>query len=179
MTKVVYKDSQGIELIGGEYLIFDRSMYSHAAIYVGNGRVIHFSGEPSGGKESAAIREDLLEDVVNGCYFKVYRSPATELERNTVIDRARHEKDNQTKPYKLFSNNCQHFCSRCYGLSGSFGVNTLYNTLWGCLAFFVGSCWVLRKWVKGMGLAFLLVVLLLVALVVVLLYYCLHCLQYM
>lgn len=121
-----FTDSYGTALRGGEYLVYDRFgssllPYSHAAIYIGDGLVIHFNGEPGGNKTDATIKKDTLERAANGQPFRVKKGPRNEEERQEIIDNAHRKLGNSG--YKLYGNNCQNFCSWCYGKGTSDGNN--------------------------------------------------------
>ena len=93
----------------GSHLIVRRLGYVHHGIYVGNHRVIHYSGEPTR-KRDASVRESSLEDFASGGKIMVLAysccdSPAT------VIDRARSRLGE--RDYDLVHNNCEHFATWC------------------------------------------------------------------
>ena len=93
----------------GDHLRVDRVFYWHHGIFTGEGRVIHFSGEPAE-KEDAQIRYDSYEKFaqrgkVEPVEYSRCNSPDETIR---IAEGFLHKKD-----YGLFSNNCEHFCSYC------------------------------------------------------------------
>ena len=94
----------------GEHLITPRTGYTHHGIYVGNGKVIHYSGLANG-LQAGAIEETTLDIFCNGQGFTMrpYRNPL--FTGQVVVDRA-HSRLGEDD-YNLYSNNCEHFCEWC------------------------------------------------------------------
>jgi len=93
----------------GDHLRVNRIFYWHHGIYAGEGRVIHFSGEPAE-KAHAQIRYDSYEKFaqrgkVEPVEYSRCNSPDETIR---IAEGFLHKKD-----YGLFSNNCEHFCSYC------------------------------------------------------------------
>ena len=84
--------------------------YTHHGIDCGDGTVIHFSGEPGGGKKSAIVCVTRLSEFLSGGSLKVreygdrYSAPAT-------VARARSRLGESG--YDLFGRNCEHFAEWC------------------------------------------------------------------
>lgn len=93
----------------GAHLISSRTTYSHHGIYVGNGRVIHYSGWANG-REAGPVEETTLDLFAQGRAYKIKRhsrpAPARE-----IVTRARSRLGESA--YDVFSNNCEHFCNWC------------------------------------------------------------------
>jgi hypothetical protein len=91
------------------HLVAPRLLYSHHGIYVARGRVIHYSGLSSGFR-TGPVEEVSLETFARGGVVRVRRERLL-FGRNEVVRRARARLgENQ---YRLFSNNCKHFCTWC------------------------------------------------------------------
>jgi Lecithin retinol acyltransferase len=101
--------SDGEEPPIAAHLVSPRGMYSHHGIYTGRSRVIHYSGLSSGFR-SGPVEEVSLKAFSRGRAVRV-RSERILSERSEVVRRARTRLgENQ---YRLFSNNCKHFCTWC------------------------------------------------------------------
>ena len=101
------RDRKGSEL--GSHLVVPRIGYSHHGIYVGEGDVIHYSGEPTR-KRHASVRIDRLEVFAAGRPIRVLDyshcdSPAR------VVARARSRLGE--REYDLIQRNCEHFATWC------------------------------------------------------------------
>lgn len=101
----------------GDVVVADRIIYRHYGIYVGNGRVIHFSGEAGHEKDPARARiiETSLVDFIQESPVLVEVSddyPA--FPSDQVVDNAKSRLGE--RGYNLFTNNCEHFANECkYG----------------------------------------------------------------
>jgi hypothetical protein len=82
----------------------------HDGIYLGDGRVVHLTGGPGGGKAGAHVRIDTLAVFAAGRPVTV-KSYSGDRDTNEIIARAmsRLGKGN----YHLIRNNCQHFAHWC------------------------------------------------------------------
>jgi len=91
-------------------------LYAHHGIEVGDGSVVHFSGEPFNGVEPRVCRVPLEEFVEGGTpkvvrYHEELRDPeqvVAEALRFVARDEAGERED-----YRLWRNNCEHFASFC------------------------------------------------------------------
>ncbi|MDX9989707.1 lecithin retinol acyltransferase family protein [Thiothrix unzii] len=94
----------------GSHLVTPRKGYTHHGIYIGNGKVIHYSGLADG-FEAGPVEEATLEKFSNGRGFTVkeYESPV--FSGIAVVERARSRVGESL--YSVFSNNCEHFCLWC------------------------------------------------------------------
>lgn len=93
----------------GAHVAVSRGAYTHHGIYVGRGRVIHYSGE-LGRKAEACICEISLSGFANGGRVYVVRSTAR-YERDEIVRRARSRLGE--RDYSLAANNCEHFARWC------------------------------------------------------------------
>ncbi len=88
-------------------------MYHHHGVYIGNGRVIHFSG--TGSEISAGGRvivEDSIADFAkDGVVMVLNVPPDKRLSLETILARAK-SRLGETD-YNLIDNNCEHFASWC------------------------------------------------------------------
>jgi len=133
-------DSAGETIIKGDMIEFQRGIYSHWGIYVGDGYIIHatdvqsgngsFSGSSSGSSSRSSsgvsrnvdrkVLKQLLTQVVDGCKFYVnnYLDKSHEpFSPDEIVQRAEAEVDTYYD-YSLFTNNCEHFVTLMrYGIS--------------------------------------------------------------
>ncbi len=93
----------------GDHLSAARGLYTHHAIDLGDGRVIHYSGTASE-KQNAEVRLDPYEAFVDGCHVLVVEysnsHSADEVIRRALSRLAEHR-------YDLMFNNCEHFARWC------------------------------------------------------------------
>jgi Lecithin retinol acyltransferase len=93
----------------GAHLITPRRGYLHHGIYVGEGKVVHYSGL-SFGLRRGPVEEVSLARFSRGRGLWV-RPDAPSFDLWEVIDRARSRVGENC--YRLFTNNCEHFCEWC------------------------------------------------------------------
>ena len=88
-------------------------MYYQHVVYIGNGRVIHFSGAGSEiSTKSRVIVEDSIADFVKDGVVMVLNVPSDKrLPLEEIIARAK-SRIGETD-YNLIGNNCEHFASWC------------------------------------------------------------------
>jgi cell wall-associated NlpC family hydrolase len=89
------------------HLVTPRTLYSHHGIYVGGGRVIHYSGLAYG-LRGGPVEVVSLERFARGRSIWV-RHDAPAFDRSQVVERARSRLGEQR--YRLLTNNCRHFCA--------------------------------------------------------------------
>lgn len=94
------------------HLVSSRGLYCHHGIYAGQDRVIHYAGLSSGFRRGP-VEEVSLDTFARGAPVRVRRERLLS-DRNEVLRRARTRLGENE--YRLFSNNCKHFCRWC--LSG-------------------------------------------------------------
>lgn len=114
----------------GSHLISQRvnGIYTHHGIYVGNKKVIEYSGFSEGfnfddilpinDNNRSPISIISLEEFGKGKGFKIKLHPNSKFSKEEIVKRA-YEKLNEKK-YNLFFNNCEQFANYCiYGISSS------------------------------------------------------------
>ncbi|SMQ30379.1 Lecithin retinol acyltransferase [Pseudomonas helmanticensis] len=96
-------------LTAGSHLVSPRKFYVHHGIYLGNGKVAHYSGL-SGSLRAGPIEVTDLKCFANGRSAWVYEDQ-TAFSNDEIVVRARSRIGEAQ--YKIFSNNCEHFCNWC------------------------------------------------------------------
>ncbi|XP_032138939.1 phospholipase A and acyltransferase 4 isoform X2 [Sapajus apella] len=119
------------ELKPGDLIEIFRLGYQHWALYVGDGYVIHLappSEYPRAGPSSAlsvldrnaVVKQERLEDVVEGCNYRVNNSLDREYRPRPiqVIISSAKKKVGQKMEYNIVRRNCEHFVTELrYGKS--------------------------------------------------------------
>ncbi|MET0775028.1 MAG: lecithin retinol acyltransferase family protein [Pseudomonas mandelii] len=109
----------------GAHLVGPRTFYMHHGIYLGGGKVAHYSGFSSSFKPGPVEVID-LESFAHGKPVWMYQEQC-EFASHEIAHRARSRiGENQ---YRIFSNNCEHFCSWC--ISGK-SYSAQVNAYWHC-----------------------------------------------
>jgi Lecithin retinol acyltransferase len=101
--------SNGEEPALAAHLVSSRGLYSHHGIYAGRNRVIHYAGLSSGFRRGP-VEEVSLDTFARGASVRVRRERLL-FDRSEVLRRARARLGENE--YRLFSNNCKHFCRWC------------------------------------------------------------------
>lgn len=96
-------------MASGDHIYVHRLGYTHHGIDVGDGAVIHYTGEV-GQKSNAAVRRTLLTEFANGCEIHVQQYGSCD-ETITTLERATSRLDEAK--YHLFFSNCEHFATWC------------------------------------------------------------------
>jgi hypothetical protein len=94
----------------GAHLISPRLGFVHHGLYVGGGRVVHYSSL-SGRMCFGPVEEVCLERFADTRPVWVRCSGPVRFTRAEVVRRARSRIGEDR--YRLFSNNCEHFCEWC------------------------------------------------------------------
>jgi hypothetical protein len=95
------------------HLVTPRRGYTHHGLYVGGGRVIHYSGF-AGGVRRGTVEEVSLPCFARGHAVRVMPRDSQRFENGEVVRRARSRLGENC--YRLLSNNCEHLCNWClYG----------------------------------------------------------------
>jgi Lecithin retinol acyltransferase len=97
----------------GAHLATSRRGYHHHGVYVGCGRVVHYSGL-SGFWQCGPVEEVSLSRFANGRPVRVVDHVAPHYSPEEIVRRARSRLGESD--YRLLTNNCEHFCNWC--LSG-------------------------------------------------------------
>jgi len=101
----------------GAHLATSRLWYTHHGIYIGSGRVVHYSGL-SRYWRSGPVEEVSLPDFVSGHSVWIVDHAEPTYPARDIVGRARSRVGEHD--YRLLTNNCEHFCNWCViGLSHS------------------------------------------------------------
>jgi Lecithin retinol acyltransferase len=108
----------------GSHVVTPRRGYLHHGIYVGAGRVVHYSGLAYGLRRGP-VEEISLARFGDGRPIQVRAGAApSHFDHCEVVRRARSRVGENS--FRLFSNNCEHFCEWCvYGVHRSYQVEGL------------------------------------------------------
>jgi hypothetical protein len=118
---------QGQEPALGSHLVTRRRGYLHHGIYVGDGRVVHYSGLASG-LHRGPVEEVPMERFTRGQSVWVKFHATSNFDAQEVIERARSRVGEDG--YRLLTNNCEHFCEWCLrGEHRSYQVDALLARL--------------------------------------------------
>jgi len=93
----------------GDHLITPRVGYTHHGVYVGFGKVIHYSGYTGGVKEGVMLTS--LEEFEQGMQARVIRHDFRRYSAKRIVERAYSRLGEDD--YNLLLNNCEHFVSWC------------------------------------------------------------------
>jgi hypothetical protein len=94
----------------GAHLTTSRWGYSHHGVYVGQGRVVHYSGF-SGFWQCGPVEEVSLSRFANGHPVHVLDPLEPLYSPEEIVRRARSRLGEND--YRLLTNNCEHFCNWC------------------------------------------------------------------
>jgi hypothetical protein len=94
----------------GAHLKTLRRGYTHHGIYVGDGRVVHYSGL-SGFWQCGPVEEVSLSRFAVGRLVQVVIRDRPYYSRQEIVRRARSRIGEND--YRLLTNNCEHFCNWC------------------------------------------------------------------
>jgi len=87
-------------------------------MYVGRGRVVHYSGLSGGFWQCGPVEEVSLWRFALGRAVQIVKHPESAYSPAEIVRRACSRLGEND--YRLFSNNCEHFCNRCHsGVSHS------------------------------------------------------------
>jgi hypothetical protein len=100
----------GTDLSLGAHLVTQRAGYSHHGIYVGGGKVVHYSGLCTS-LHRGPVEEVSLERFAAGHQVLVARDPLARFSGIEAVARARSRLGEDH--YRLLTNNCEHFCTWC------------------------------------------------------------------
>lgn len=106
----------------GAHLVSPRMGFNHHGLYIGNGRVIHYSGmartlsckdilKLPGLIRYGAIVKTSLKRFCDGHGFRVIEHPNAKFSGEAAVERAR--KRLYERSYYLYGNNCEHFVNWC------------------------------------------------------------------
>jgi hypothetical protein len=92
------------------HVVTPRRGYLHHGIYVGDGKVVHYSGLANG-LLSGSVEETSFACFGRGRPVWIKSYAPSSFEPREVIRRARSRVGEDS--YRLFTNNCEHFCEWC------------------------------------------------------------------
>jgi hypothetical protein len=98
------------ELMPGAHLVTQRSGYEHHGIYVGGGKVVHYSGFACSAHRGP-VEEVSLTRFAAGHPVVVRPNPFPKYSGAEAVLRARSRLGENR--YRLLTNNCEHFCAWC------------------------------------------------------------------
>jgi Lecithin retinol acyltransferase len=94
----------------GAHLTTSRRGYTHHGVYVGGGRVVHYSGF-SGFWQCGPVEEVSLSGFSAGREVRSVDHPKSVFSPEETVRRARSRLGEND--YRLLTNNCEHFCNWC------------------------------------------------------------------
>lgn len=107
-------------LTAGSHLVSPRKFYVHHGIYLGDGKVAHYSGL-SASLQAGPIEVTDLDRFGNGSSVWVHQEQCAFSNDEIIVRALSRVGESQ---YKILSNNCEHFCNWCInGNSYSAQVN--------------------------------------------------------
>jgi len=95
----------------GAHIATPRSRYDHHGIYIGNGRVIHYVGIRRGKLTRGPVAETTLAAFAGRHGYRAISNESTKFTAEQIVERALTRLGENH--YRLFSNNCEHFCTWC------------------------------------------------------------------
>lgn len=91
----------------GAHLVSDRLLYSHHGIYIGDSKVIHYSGLADG-MESGPVEEISIVHFGGRDGFQIQEHEDPKYSPEQVVERAKSRLGEDE--YCAQTNNCEHFC---------------------------------------------------------------------
>ena len=106
----------------GAHLVSPRTAFNHHGIYIGRGRVIHYSGmartlsrkdilKLPGLIRYGCVVKTSIKKFCDGHGFRVVEHPRAKFTGEAAVERAK--KRLYERSYYLYSNNCEHFVNWC------------------------------------------------------------------
>jgi hypothetical protein len=96
-------------LSAGSHLMSPRKFYIHHGIYLGDGKVAHYSGL-SASLQAGPIEVTDLDRFGNGSSIWVHQEQCAFSSDEIIVRAMSRVGESQ---YKILSNNCEHFCNWC------------------------------------------------------------------
>ncbi|XP_048241396.1 phospholipase A and acyltransferase 3-like [Haliotis rufescens] len=114
-----HNDSVLSSLEPGDQVEFERGIYSHWGVYIGDGYVIHLAsvdGQSFNKAEKAVVRKDKIMDVAGNSRMNKNNSKEEKYglkaySKSEIVKRATNQLDRTG--YNLLASNCEHFASWC------------------------------------------------------------------
>ena len=123
-------------MVRGDRIKVWRGFYHHHGIDLGDGTVVHFTGEP-GRKNAACIERTTFDEFAQGGAPQVVEPAGAGFSPDDVAARALSRVGEFE--YNLVTNNCEHFASWCQtGSATSVQVRTTATALVGAALVFLG-----------------------------------------
>ena len=94
----------------GAHLTTSRRGYTHHGVYIGHGRVVHYSGL-SGFWQCGPVEEVSLSRFAVGHSVQIVVHDRSAYSPEEIVRRARSRIGEDD--YRLLTNNCEHFCYWC------------------------------------------------------------------
>jgi hypothetical protein len=94
----------------GIHLKSSRKIYSHHGIYIGNGKVIHYSGLAEG-LSFGRIEITTLDEFSGTTGYEIVKHENMKYSSNEIVNRAKSRLGEDA--YHLITNNCEHFVNWC------------------------------------------------------------------
>ena len=94
----------------GAHLTTSRRGYTHHGVYVGDGRVVHYSGL-SDSWQCGPVEEVSVARFSAGREVRIVVHPTSLFSQEEIVRRARSRLGEND--YRLLTNNCEHFCNWC------------------------------------------------------------------
>lgn len=111
------------QLKAGDHLITERLGYTHHGIYLGRGKVIHYSGLANG-LRAGPVEITSLDNFSQGKHTYVQSHDNRVFCHKQTVKRARSRLTEDK--YNLLLNNCEHFINWCiYGKASSSQVTNI------------------------------------------------------
>lgn len=127
MLTLLARFAPDTELPPGAHLVVHHFGYQHHGIYVGRGRVVHYSGF-STFLSHGPVQECSLTSFTSGHKVSLKSAGVCAFSADQVVARAC-SRLGENK-YSLLTNNCEHFCEWCvHGISRSPQVEVIASPL--------------------------------------------------
>ena len=94
----------------GMHLKSSRTIYSHHGIYIGDGKVIHYSGLAEG-LSFGRIEVTTLNEFSGTTGYEIIKHDNIKYSSHEIVKRAKSRL--QEDAYHLLTNNCEHFANWC------------------------------------------------------------------
>ena len=99
-----------MQICSGMHVVTPRRGYLHHGICVDRGRIVHYAGLKHG-LHRGPVEEVPLHEFAAGRPVWVLESGPCAFDPSEVVRRARSRVGENT--YRVFTNNCEHFCEWC------------------------------------------------------------------
>lgn len=116
-------------MAGGDHLEVNRGGFYHHGIDLGNGEVVHFTGDPLN-KFDAQVSRELITDFAGRGSPRVVSYSGEVMHPDHVCVIAPGQWQNRKRGYSLFTNNCEHLATYCKtGVARSKQVENFFKAL--------------------------------------------------